>query len=416
VYEIRPILAPRGHFDPSFSVVRFGAGFLILPIVGIYLARRALTKRDAPQGLLLFWALAFFVLTLQQWRFGNTLAVIYAVLIGASLADWGSSLPRRITLGGVRPLFETAAVIALMTWSVIAIGSYFVPVVAINLYALENPALRERGPLRPDKAMYDRAARWIAQETPKTSGYLDSEQSPEYAVLSDWTTGHLLRYRSERPTVQDNFGPYAGRENFEAAWKYFGESEEEEAISILEELGVRYVIGGPSGAGSLRGIPSDAMARRLAGVYGSRTILRSGVTVPGLARHRLIFYAHTAQPKVHQRRLQQQLPDSSIGLWEVVPGARVEGRAEPDTVVRVNLTLETNSGPSHNYRRETISDVYGIYRFIVPYPTDVTYSSAIRTEGIYRFSTETARGSLAVREADIMAGAGVKGPDLTSTK
>jgi asparagine N-glycosylation enzyme membrane subunit Stt3 len=416
VNETRPILAQSGSFDPSFAVTRFGAGFVILPIVWLYLARRAVTKNDAPQGLLLFWALAFFVLTLQQWRFGNTLAVIYAVLIGASLAEWGSSLPQRFRLKRLRPILEVAVVIALMSWSVSSISSYFVPLGQINLRALADPVLRERGPLLARKLIYDRAARWIAHETPKTSGYFDPNQKPEYAVLSDWTTGHLVRYRSKRPVVQDNFGPYAGRENFEAAWNYYAESEEEEAIRILEGLGVRYVIGGPRGAGSLRGLPSDAMAFRLAGDYGSHRALDSGAAVSGLARHRLIFYAHTAPPGAHQGGLRQQRPYSSIGLWEIVPGAQIEGLAEPDTVVRINLALQTRSGPRHVYRRETLSDVDGVYRFVVPYPTDVTYSSAIRIQGTYHLSTPTARGRLAVREADVMAGAGIQGPDLTATR
>ena len=416
VNETRPILAPSGHFDPSFAVTRFGAGFVILPIVWLYLARRAVTRRDAPQGLLLFWALAFFVLTLQQWRFGNTLAVVYAVLIGASLAEWGSSLPQRIRPIRLRPILEAVVVIALMSWSVISIGGYFVPLVQFNLHALADPVRRERGALLPGKLIVDRAARWIAEETPKTSGYFEPDQTPEYGVLSDWSSGHLVRYRSMRPVVQDNFGPYAGRENFEAAWNYFGESEEEDAIRILERLGVRYVIGGPRGAGSLRGLPSDAMAHRLARDYGSRTVLRSAEPVPGLAHHRLIYYAHTAPPSAQLSRLQQQRPYSSIGLWEIVPGARIEGRAEPNTVVRANLALETESGPRHVYRRETLSDVHGVYRLIVPYPTDVTYSSAIQTQGNYHFSTETGRGRLAVREADVKAGAAVQGPDLTSTK
>jgi hypothetical protein len=103
-------------------------------------------------------------------------------------------------------------------------------------------------------------------------------------------------------------------------------------------------------------------------------------------------------------------------LWEIVPGARFEGRAEPNTFVRVNLTLETNSGPSHVYHRETLSDEHGIYRFIVPYPTNVPYSSEIQTQGNYHFSTKTAGGRLTVRKLDVRAGAGLPGPHLTATK
>jgi hypothetical protein len=158
------------------------------------------------------------------------------------------------------------------------------------------------------------------------------------------------------------------------------------------------------------------MAFRLAGDYGSHRALDSGAAVSGLARHRLIFYAHTAPPGAHQGGLRQQRPYSSIGLWEIVPGAQIEGLAEPDTVVRINLALQTRSGPRHVYRRETLSDVDGVYRFVVPYPTDVTYSSAIRIQGTYHLSTPTARGRLAVREADVMAGAGIQGPDLTATR
>ena len=356
--------------------------------------------------------MAFVVLTLQQWRFGNTLAVVYAVLIGAVLAEWIPRLRRRIVSRPLRPAVEILLVSALFVWSAVALTVFYRPIVGMNVGALANEQRRSLGPLHPGRRIFDQAGRWLAQQTPRTSGYLDPALQPEYAVLTNWAIGHLLRYRSERPMVQDNFGPYAGRQSFELAWAYFAERDEAVAIRILERLGVHYVIGGPMGAGSTDGLEPDAMAFRLGQAFGSFAPIRGGKSVPGLTRHRLVFHASSASPNSGPRRLSALRPFTSLGVWEIVAGARIEGHAEPGADISLRLNLVTRSNARHIYRRKTVADDQGDYRFVVPYSTDLRFSPDVRVPRAYQLESPRSSEKLGVREEDVLAGAVIRGPDL----
>jgi hypothetical protein len=269
-----------------------------------------------------------------------------------------------------------------------------------------------KGPLRPVVRIYDEAGRWIGQHTPKTSGYLDPAAIPEYAVLAIWAKGHLIRYRAERPMIQDNFGPYAGLESFEAAAAYFAERDETAAIGILDQLGVRYVIGGHGGAGTIRGLGTDSMAFRLGRAFGSDVIVPPDRRVLGLARHRLIFYSHSAPPHAGRAGLGVPWPHQSLGVWEIVPGARIDGRTRPTGLVSLALKLETSSGSTHFYRRQTFADVEGHYHFVVPYPTDVSFSPDVRVIGAYHLKSSESRAKVLVREEDVIAEEVVRVPEL----
>lgn len=412
VFEMRPILTTAGHFDASFAIDRFGVGFFVMPFAWLYLAGRAFAARSASQGLFLFWSLGFMGLTLRQWRFGNTLAVVYAVMIGTVLAEWLPGLRSRIADRPLRPVAEILIVLLLVGWSAIALLGFYRPIVRMNVRALANEEQRALGPLHPSRRIYDEAGRWLLRHTPKTSGYLDGELEPEYAVLANLGLGHLLRYRSERPMIQDNFGPYAGRESFDSAWAYYAEPDEAVAIAILEDLGVRYVLGGAGGAGSVTGLEPEAMAYRLWRQFGSTVSLRNGGSLPGLSRHRLIFLTHTA-PSLERLRTPDELRRfESLGVWEIVSGAQIEGQAEPGATVRLSLDLATTSKAGLIYRRKAVADARGRYRFVVPYPTDVRFSPDVAAADAYRLESSGSSREFVVREVDVLSGAIIRGPKL----
>ena len=412
VFEMRPILATAGHFDPSFAIDRFGLGFFVMPLAWLYLACRAFAERNAPRGLFLFWSLAFMGLTLRQWRFGNTLAVVYAVMIGAVLAEWLPRLRRRIAERPLRPVAEILIVLVLVGWSSAALVGFYRPIARMSARALESEQQRNLGPLHPGRRIYDEAGRWLLQQTPRTSGYLDAEVEPEYAVLANLGLGHLLRYRSERPMIQDNFGPYAGRRSFDSAWAYYAETDEAVAIEILEGLGVRYVLGGAGGAGSMTGLEPEAMAYRLWRQFGSTVSLRDGGSLPGLSRHRMIFHTHTAPPEKRLRSPGELRRFESLGVWEIVPGAQIEGHAEPGAAIRLSLDLVTTSNARLVYRRRAVADERGRYIFVVPYPTDVRFSPDVLAADAYRIESSGSSKEFTVREKDVLSGAVLRGPKL----
>ena len=126
-----------------------------------------------------------------------------------------------------------------------------------------------------------------------------------------------------------------------------------------------------------------------------------------LARHRLIWVGDlSGQP----REVGEPAPDR-VAIFEIVPGAWVEGEAAPGAPVGFELTL-TAAGGRIPYRAHTKASGDGRYALRLPYPTDEPISSEVRAAGAYRVRSGALRGELELREADVRAGATVGGPSL----
>ena len=95
-----------------------------------------------------------------------------------------------------------------------------------------------------------------------------------------------------------------------------------------------------------------------------------------------------------------------------VPGAQIEGHAEPGAIIRLSLGLATTSGARHTYRQRTVADEQGGYRFVVPYSTDVQFSPDVGVNRAYLLGSPRSREKLAVREEDVLSGMVIRGPDL----
>jgi hypothetical protein len=412
VAELLPLFAMRGTLDPTFAIQRFGVVFLLFPIVWGRVAFLSWRRRSAPLALLALWSLVFFVLTLDQNRFGNTLVVAYAVSLGGVVAEtWAALRAERPTRKSLRVgVWVALALLALAT--VDSIVGFYRPRLAHALVALRDDGVRRAGPLSPRHRLFDRAARWMASGTPPTRGYLDTSLAPQYGVLCNWGVGHLVRYRSERPMVQDNFGVYGGRGTWEAAWRYYATPDEEEAVAILDRLGARYVMADFQGAGATRAAPWNSMIRLLYGNYGAETELPDGRLLPALSHHRLVFHAHTDARRDRGGPLRAEAPHRSIGVWERVAGARVTGRAEPGARVTARLDLETSRGRRHVYVIGTTADAGGVWSLVVPYSNGPRFSSAVRVGEHYRLESAGNAATFVVSEQAVKRGLRVEGPDL----
>jgi len=425
VFELLPLLEPRGYLDLGVAVRDFGFVSLLLPLVFAGMVWRAWRRRSAPEALLLAWVAVFVGLTLAQRRFGSELDSGYALLCGAALAEAFHRLRRSPALGRAPRMILSGGLLAVVLLTANSVLGFYVPVVARAVFAAKDEAYRDRGPLQPRIKLSEDAGRWLAAETPPTRGYLDPEQRPEYGVLCNWGAGHMLRYRSERPMVQDNFGVYGGRETYEAAGRYYEATNEEEAIAILESLGVRYVVAGTRGAGTTADPGPLSMTRRLAQTFGSEMHMADGGDLSGLHRHRLVFYArtsdaqpasarphHAARPPMGPGDLYAEQPEYSLGVWEIVAGARVEGRATPGARVEARLELFTSTGLDHLYLISTRADAEGRYALVVPYPNDRRFSSAVRAADHYTLASGDRSAPLRVDETSVREGRIVEGPSL----
>jgi hypothetical protein len=250
--------------------------------------------------------------------------------------------------------------------------------------------------------MVEAAALWLRGASPPTSGFLDASLRPEYGVLTSWDDGHLVRYRAERPTVQDNFGSFADRRAYELARDYFDVEDEEVAYRTALELGARYTIASAQGSGQALPPSPKSVGRRLWRLLGN-----AGPDSPALARHRLLWVGALSR---EPRPSGVPAPDR-VAIFEIVPGAWVEGEAEPGA--RVELELRLSRGVGHvRYDASATASREGRYGVRLPYPTDAPVSTEVRAEGPYQVRSGGRSGALDLREADVRAGATVRGPSL----
>ncbi len=268
VAESRPLFK-KGTRD---AVRFFSRLVFVTPLMIAALA--AWAARGAPRPaiwVLVWWSTALLGVTLAQLRFANSFSVSYALLLGFSVVALFRSVRRRVA--GRPALAATAAglSLAVLVYAVAPVARDYAAHVTNAARALRGEPPRARYWERSQRILAN-VARWLGAYSPETAGYLDDSQRPEYGVLAPWGDGHVLRYLARRPMVQDNFGDDVGPRNFALAERYFSAPSETEAVGILEELGVRYVVVRGGGSGQGRGYDSRSMFARLQflrGVSGS---------------------------------------------------------------------------------------------------------------------------------------------------
>jgi dolichyl-diphosphooligosaccharide--protein glycosyltransferase len=406
VAEIQPLLFPAGRFDPGAGLRSLTGGLFLFPLAWLWLAfRRGLDPNARPKlALLLVWSAAFFVLALAQERFANVYAPGLALTLGAAVEELRGSVGRRFARGARLAFAAGIALLAVAAVTPAALDHR-------QLIAYSRYALRQQHPLIPAdsrrKVVVEDAARFLREASPPTRGFLDVSLRPEYGVLSSWDDGHLVRYRAERPTVQDNFGSFADRRAWDLARDYFATEDEAEAVRIAAQLGARFTVATREGSGQTFGPSPHSVGQRLWRRLGNGAPRASGAGSPALAQHRLVWVADLSG---RPRDVETPAPDR-VAVFEIVPGAAVAGRASPGARVSFELALRAGSGRVW-YRVRTQASPDGRYAIRLPYPTDVPVSREVGATAFYRVRAGGRSAELEVREAEVRAGATLAGPDL----
>jgi hypothetical protein len=310
-----------------------------------------------------------------------------ALVEGLRAASRRFGLPRAVCAG----LATLAVLAALLPSALIYHGDLMASAASRRGERLGySPEVRRR-------IVLERAAGWLRRETPPTQGYLDAALRPEYGVLGAWGQGHLLRYYAERPMVQDNFGPWGGHGGFDAARRYFESSDEGRAIEIAARLGARYVVATDMGSGQAPPRPGSLALRLVASsIAGGGVVLRGGPD-QALSRHRLVFIADDGdlvrEPGERPWR---------AAVYEIVPGARVEGRGPGEGRVEFELAIPFPGRAPIRYKASAPVDASGRYEIRLPYATQEGYAVRAGSE----------RGSLVLSDDDVREGRTVAGPSL----
>ena len=376
VGESVPLLSGAEGHGVERAVERL-SGFLLVYPVAVLLALQWVRRRPDRAALLLAigWSAALFAATLLQRRFFNCFSVALAGFAGWIVVAGWRALASRAPGGAAGRAVARAVVIA-------AAALALAPTLRGYAHHLRN----ELRPDAPDRQVEPwvvarqrqvAMARWIAQRTPPTAGWLDPEDLPEYGVLAPWSLGHLIEYVGRRPTVSNSFGDDIGEANFERA-RRFWLAPEHEAAALLDALRVRYVIV-PRRADFLGELPGEGTMFTALSVFdGTTRQPRQPSDPPALSRHRLVFEVDSGieiDPD----------PRPLYRVFEFVPGAVIHGIAHPRQLVTVELTLRTNLGREIVYRTGSYVDRDGKYAIQVPYATqgghtEVTASGPYRVE------------------------------------
>ena len=391
------------------------AGRLLTPLVWttpallaaqVWLARR---RGPWPAGAVVAgWCLAFFGAALAQRRFVGSLAAPFALAVAACAVPAAREARRRLTGRRIAGTLALGAIAAALLALATPVADFYAHPLANLLRSARGEPPVIRGWQRTQRGLVP-VAHWLALHSPPTSGWLDPAARPEYGVLAAWGDGHLLRWVARRPVVQDNFGDDVGTRNFALAERYYAATSEEEALAILADLRVRYVVVRGTGSGHGRGYGPESLFARLHWLKGTSGSLASGpeggaIRVPALAHHRLLFDAEARDVRAGESR-------PAYKLYEVVPGARVAGRAAPGALVTVRLPVHAGSAGSFIYAAESTADASGRYALTLPYANQGS-ATDVRPAARYELRSGDARAALAIDESAVREGRAIEGPDL----
>ena len=385
VSESQPLLSKGGAFDLWIGVELLSGGFLLAPFAALGLLGLAVRRGRADLGVLAFWSMAFLALALAQMRFGIDCAPALALLLaGAADAALAALAPRW------RPSLAAAAAALAIVLCLPVLDWY-----------RSRPS---SGGSRVRKMELSVAAgRWLRAHSPETSGWLAPGPPPEYGVLGPWGWGHTLRYAAQRPMVQDNFGDDVGTEGWDAAEAYFRAESEFAGLAVLERLRVRYVVVGPTGSGHGKGYPPASLFSRLRRQDGGPAPASSGESLLGassLSRHRLVY---ESEP------LGGAGAPPYVKLFEVVPGARLVGSAEPGAVVEARLGLRTGRRELRFVARAA-ADAGGRYSLVLPYASGA--GGEVESAAHYELRSGGKVAEASVTEEQVQRGERVEAPAL----
>lgn len=383
---------------------------IVLAFIGYRIAR----KQRPEDMLFLVWSLVMLLAVFGQNRWTYYFAVNIALMVGYA----GSALSETILkFGG-------------WAWSVDKnylknIGFSHVlslVLVAILVQFFAYPAFSETyakysrgGGGEPSGGGYEEwidAMNWMRHNTPDPGmDYLAIYEKPKnstypypetaYGVMSWWDYGHTITYWAHRIPNANPFqaGIGGGKEHTPGASTFLTAKSEDEANAVLEALGIngkpgaRYVLSNSYMAYSIMdvfGIWNED--------YGYRVQIQTSQgpqVVPstkyyenmeaklhifdgnGLKRYRLVhesprnpYNDEQWYKNVYNVLYGGNIPVENSGLvkvFEYVKGAKITGRAPPNTTITLTNTIKTNIGRTIQYSQITTSN--GTYVFTVPYST-----------------------------------------------
>jgi asparagine N-glycosylation enzyme membrane subunit Stt3 len=265
----------------------------------------------------------------------------------------------------------------------------------------------------------DGVLEWIRNNTPKTSYYLNPYKRPEYGILANWDLGAQIYQVAQRPAISTAFGWEA--HGFYEENAFMTTPSQETALTIVRKNGIRYLMLNafnkfgsmyaialdgerkgkllPGTAGD--GDPLRSMYERLMYHDGTAYMARSNL-IPALGNYRLLFETQYRGESPYRGIV------SYYKVFEVVPGATINGRAKATSKVFISLPLITSAGRTMYFQNATTADKNGDFRFTVPYATN-SRQGGTTPLGMYVVSRgRSNRRLVSVMESDVEGGRAIR--------
>lgn len=319
---------------------------------------------------------------------------------------------------------------------------------------IQSPLIAAQNPTKIDEDWY-LLLKWLKEKTSdpgldyyklytepvidKKTGAVEDYSYPSqaYSILSHWDYGHAIEYYGHRIPVANPFQQGIGKkENGKVVelgeGVFFLETDENKAISYLEQLKSRYVLTDAKFAildlgyfntivkfvqGNMDGYinePKDALTKydnsmiaRLHLLDGSQTVVEKKVdnktidlTYGALEHFRLLYESGTQVTVLPYKNSNKEIKMAKA--FEYVKGAEIKGRALPGSDVDISTKVITNQGRSFTYENKIISED-GNFDFIVPYSTGKQENSDVMASE-YTIKIGNYTKNIKVSEEDILQG------------
>jgi dolichyl-diphosphooligosaccharide--protein glycosyltransferase len=406
ITEARPIL-----FDETFTTSFVWGSFTIFSltaVMGLFTFVTDMHKKNYSSEMIFFctWTAIILILTLYQRRFAYMLAINFAILSGYftnTLYNMWKKEQKQNKKQKTKketsktPLWENIIYITVIPLFIIIISIFFVGPIADTIL---NPATPSDD--------WQESLDWLESNSPETSYYLENNNSPEYGVLSWWDYGNWILYMAKRPVVANNF-----QTGVEDSARFFITSNESESLSILEKRNVKYVITDNlmttvklkaifdiSGESFYSGMEFEEFVQ-------GEDILKTTLyklhlsDASGLDCLRLIHESNDRGYNYSQNYTEIK----NVKVFEYVPGAIIEGFANPEQKVYARTNVTLSNGRVFKYQNEATANESGWYELKVPYSTTGTpYNSTVEN---YRITVEINSSLIKevhVTEKDVMSG------------
>lgn len=243
--------------------------------------------------------------------------------------------------------------------------------------------------------------KWIKENTPKTSYYLEPYKKPEYGVMTPWDMGHLVIYYAERPVPASNFGHSLRGTGFKDSYAVWQVKEGKELTEICKRNEIKYLlIKDP--IGYMTGLEKEKVyyyfpAMRLMQFDGGFSAFG-----PALENFRLIYESYNRSTTYYN------VSDvRKYKIFEFVKGARISGKTFPLNDVNIFTTFKSDKNREFKWSLRTFADEKGYFSCVVPYATkNVQYT--VKAVQPFKAISKNKVVEFDIDEADIHVGKEIK--------